>query len=145
MPSLNEMLAAKAKAAPPEKPAPAPVMEAPARGGLRLTEDMVPGCDSGGGAPSIPLELMHLLAPEEGRSLGRVAGEGTPEVGGRPTSPDPRWDWMLESLDRDLCVWVEPGTTGHAWLAVERRGVADPLVLLLRLPVSSRARPRDPF
>lgn len=134
MPSLNEILAAKGKAKP------GPVGEPVRANGLKLNESEPSHSGEG-----VTWRNDDQPSPNvEQRNLGNAAREAIPGLRQRPTSDDPRMDWVLGSLETDLCIWVEP-ERNHAWLAVERRDKTEALVLLHRLAVSTRTRPQDPF
>jgi hypothetical protein len=125
MPSLRELMAAKAKPSP----------------GLKLTDPSSPE----------PGELQPLPSKTEGQ--GRQLQSSCPQGEDIPmdypsenASPEEKLWWQARhALDMDLVIWIEP-ESDHAWLAVEppSRLVA-PLILLKRLPLANNPRPGDPF
>lgn len=131
MPSLREMMAAKAggaKPAPPAKP-----------GGLKVR-------DPGALMPGEPLAPTKPAA-EEGRQLDQVKGEAIPmDYPSDSASPDEKLWWQARhALEENLVIWIEPNSD-HAWLAVAppNKQVA-PLVLLSRLPLANNPLDGAPF
>ena len=74
------------------------------------------------------------------RELGAMElGERLPMDHPPEGSPDAAWEWFdsLHSFTTDLGIVIEPGESGHAWIAVQSREFQPPL-LMFRLPLINR-------
>jgi hypothetical protein len=123
MPSISEIIAAKAARAAAER-APEVAPGKPRGSGLVLNSAPLPKPPE----PPAPPE-----APEP-RSLSRPAGETIPMVPTRAEKEEATWHEALNSFESQLCAMRDPLDPETIWLAVRPNRAGLPPILLHRLP-----------
>jgi len=124
MPTIAELLAAKAKAA-PAAPATTPGAAAPAaKKPLRFP--------SSAPSPTVKIEPTAEILP---RSLSTTSGEDVPRMPYNASPAEVVWHSALESLNTELCVIPDPDPRNErAWVAIRRHDDPARPIYLFSLP-----------
>jgi len=147
MPTLAEIMAAKAAIRAAKTAIAKEEAEAKPAGGIRIT----PETEKAAKAAEIKGFLdasAPKVRPPAPRELGAMeAGEQIPMDHPAPEASEADWAWFsaCRAFDSSLCVVIEPGeTAAHAWIACQSNPHRAP-ILLHRLPLLNRPNGQNPF
>jgi hypothetical protein len=134
MPTIAELLAAKAKASKPAAPATTPGAAAPAAKKPLPFPTLA----------KLPVEPVGEILP---RSLSTTSGEDVPQT---PYSASPQevvWHSALQGLNTELCVIQDPDPRNErAWMAIRRHDDPTRPIYLFSLPSFPALGPQpEPF